>query len=456
VGIKQTKVLVDDVVLGMFVSGLDRPWTQTPFPLQGFYLRAQEDIEGIKRYCRFVYIDTRKGRAPLSELEINQTFPQSGHASRTPQKQRASVNVAPIPVQRNVYSRLSPLSQEVERASRLNKKIDLQLADLHRQAAAGETMRIPQARELVVDMVDSVLGNPDALSWLTKVQDKSQHIYEHCLRASIWALIFGRYIGLSKPELQTLTLGVLLKDVGKINLPAEVLINDDRSKAQQQRYESYVNVGVGLLRSNHVVGNRVVEVVQHHRERINGSGFPQHLRGDKISLLGKIAGLVGFYDEVTNPKVTGGVNTVSPSKAVSRLYDLRGTEFQEDLVLEFIRAVGLYPTGSLVELNSGEVGVVVEQNYQRRLRPKVMLVYGADKKPLATPRLLDLAENDKKFQRDIDRGKQQLSDAKRPEIARDLEPESYSVDIAQIRDNYLFGCRQVGLFTRLKNLFKSA
>jgi len=215
-------------------------------------------------------------------------------------------------------------------------------------------------------------------------------------------------------------------------------------------------VGVGLLRSNHVVGNRVVEVVQHHRERINGSGFPQHLRGDKISLLGKIAGLVGFYDEVTNPKVTGGVNTVSPSKAVSRLYDLRGTEFQEDLVLEFIRAVGLYPTGSLVELNSGEVGVVVEQNYQRRLRPKVMLVYGADKKPLATPRLLDLAENDKKFQRDIDRGKQQLSDAKRPEIARDLEPESYSVDIAQIRDNYLFGCRQVGLFTRLKNLFKSA
>jgi len=119
---------------------------------------------------------------------------------------------------------------------------------------------------------------------------------------------------------------------------------------------------------------RVTAVVKTHCERVNGSGFPEHLRGDRIPLLGKIAGIVTYYDETTNPR---GKLHLSPSKAVAKLYELRDVEFQSDLVVEFIRAIGLYPTGTIVELNTGEVAVVVEQNFQRRLKPKVKgLSYG--------------------------------------------------------------------------------
>lgn len=451
--IKQTKVLVDELVVGMYVSGLDRPWTQTPFPLQGFYVREDGDLKQLKRHCRFVYIDTRKGRSPLSERELGQVYKGKPSQVRAPQGQSHNMSLASIKVRRNFYSEPIPLSKEVGRASQVYDDIADQLAELHVQLVKGGAIEVPNAKQIVSQMVDSVLSNPDALGWLVRVQKKSQGIFEHCFRAVIWALIFGRFIGLDKRDLNILAFGVLFKDVGKIKLPDEILESDQRDAEQQRTYETYVELGVGLLRTNHVIEPKAIEVVRTHQERINGSGFPSHLSGDKIPLLGKIAGLAGFYDEVTNPRVSGGTNTVSPSKAVACLYERRSSEFQEDLVLEFIRAVGLYPIGSLVALNSGEIGVVVEQNYERRLKPKVMLVLTADGSALPNSRLVDLAAQDKSLQAQIDQGKKKLSEIQRLEITRDLEPEKFNVDVAAIRDSYLFGSKKLSLLARIKQAF---
>ena len=451
--IKQTKVLVDELVVGMYISGLDRPWTQTPFPLQGFYVREDDDLRQLKRHCRFVYIDTRKGRSPLSERELRQVYKGKPSQVRSPQGQSHNIKLAPIKIRRNFYSEPIPLSKEVVRASQVYDGIADQLAELHVQLVKGGAIDVPNAKQIVSQMVDSVLSNPDALGWLVRVQKKNQGIFEHCFRAVVWALIFGRFIGLDKRDLNILAFGVLFKDVGKIKLPDEILLSDQRDDQQQRTYEGYVELGVELLRTNHVIEPKAIEVVRTHQERINGSGFPRHLSGDKIPLLGKIAGLAGFYDEVTNPRVSGGANTVSPSKAVACLYERRSSEFQEDLVLEFIRAVGLYPIGSLVALNTGEVGVVVEQNYERRLKPKVMLVLAADGQALSSHRLVDLAAQDKNLQAQIDQGKKKLSEVRRLEIARDLEPGKYNVNVAAIRDDYLFGSKKLSLMARIKQAF---
>ncbi|WP_041524195.1 HD-GYP domain-containing protein [Gilvimarinus agarilyticus] len=459
-GIKQVKLSVNELTIGMYVSGLDRPWAQTPFPLQGFYIRDIDELKKLKSLCGHVYIDVVKGRSPLATKLRSYDGTTGGAGSKNGPTRHVdsapvTVPVKPIKIQRNQYQEVKSLGREVKKARDLHQKVYSAVADVLSQLDKETFYDIPVAetRRLASDMVDSVLRNPDAFTWLSRVQEADEYTYSHALRSSVWAILFGRHIGLAKRELDILAMGVLLKDVGKTKLPHELIINADRTPEEQKQYESFVALGVELLKGADGMEPRVISVVRTHCERLNGSGFPQHLMGDKIPLLGKIAGIVTFYDTVITPR--GATVPIAPSKAVARLYELRNIQFQEDLVVEFIRAIGLYPTGTLVELNTGEVGVVVEQNFERRLKPKVMVVMDALKQPLKTHRLLDLADDDRTKQALIDAGKVSLADVQKVEIARDLEPGSYDIDIIAIRDDYLLSTEKKGLRALLDRFTRS-
>ena len=438
--IKQIKVDVNEVTIGMFVSGLDRPWSQTPFPLQGFYIRDLEEIKQLKTHCNHVYIDVQKGRGPVATKlkTLSEKFGEKPKIfSRTAKGATAKVEVAPLRIKRDVYTEKEPLKKEVKRAKQLHQRVHRAVGEIIKQLDhGGGTIPVVETKRLASEMVDSILRNPDAFSWLSRVQDVDEYTYSHAVRSAVWAIVFGRHAGLPKKDLDTLAMGVLLKDVGKTKLEKELLTKKNRSGAEEGEYEKFIDLGVQILREMPGIEPRVISVVKTHRERINGSGYPQHLRGDKIPLLGKVAGIVTFYDETTNPR--GEKFPLSPSKAVAKLYELRNIDFQEELVVEFIRAIGLYPTGTLVELSTGEVGVVVEQNFERRLKPKIMLVLDAVKNPLKQPILLDLAEDEKRKQNLVDSGKFTVAEVEKIEIAQDLEPGSYDIDVAAIRDNYLF------------------
>jgi HD-GYP domain-containing protein (c-di-GMP phosphodiesterase class II) len=457
VGIKQVKLNVNELTIGMYVSGLDRPWSQTPFPLQGFYIRDLGEITQLKTLCNHVYIDVEKGRGPVS-ANLKTLTPQGRvkGAGREPHKNSFLTEpVAPLKIQRNLYREVQPLQKEVKKARQLHQKVYGAVGEVLDQLERNQlqTASIGETKRVASEMVDSVLRNPDAFTWLSRVQEKDEYTYSHAVRSSVWAILFGRHIGLPKRDLDVLALGVLLKDVGKVMLDSELLTKVERTAEEEKAYERFVELGADILRKTPGVEPRVISVVKTHCERLNGSGFPQGLRGDKIPLLGKIAGIVTYYDHVTNPR--GSRHPIAPSKAVAKLYELRNIQFQEELVVEFIRAIGLYPTGTLVELSTGEVGVVVEQNFERRLKPKVMLVLDACKQPLAECSLLDLSEDDKRKQALLDSGKKTRYEIEKVEIARDLEPGSYDVDIANIRDQYLMKTEKRGLMALLSRLQRS-
>ena len=436
-GVKQLKVDVNELTIGMFVSGLDRPWTQTPFPLQGFFVRDMDELKQLKSHCSHVYIDVARGRGPvatnLKPLAVPGGRPKP--PSRSASSSAPSVPVAPLKIRRNAYPPPNPLKKEVQRAQVLHQNVFNAVSEVVDQLERDYTVPVQETKRAASETVDSVIRIPDAFTWLTRVQEKDEHTYAHSVRSAVWAILFGRHIGLGKKDLDTLAMGVLLKDVGKVHLDESLLMQQTRGQEREAEYEQFIELGVNILRESQVEP-RVIAVVKTHCERLNGSGFPSHLQGDKIPLLGKIAGIVTYYDDTTNPR--GEKYPLSPSKAVAQLYQLRDLEFQSELVVEFIRAIGLYPTGTLVELTSGEVGVVVEQNFERRLKPKVMLVLDAYKEVLESPALLDLAEQEQEVQALIDSGKRRLDEVEKLEIARDLEPGSYDIDIAQIRDDYLF------------------
>lgn len=423
----------------MFVSGLDRPWSQTPFPLQGFYVRDQDEIRELKSHCRHVYIDVVKGKGPvetkLRSISSRAVSPikRPGRASKT---ERIKQEVSPLKVRHNSYGPVvQPLKEEISNAKQLHSRVYYAVSEVMSQIGNGGSVPLSETKQYASDMVDSVLRNPDAFTWLTRVKETDEHTYAHSVRSAVWAIVFGRHIGLSISDLNTLTLGVLFKDVGKTRLTKSLLTSNKLSPRENAEYEKFVEYGVEILRRTPNVEPRTISVVKTHCERINGSGFPQHLRGDKIPLLGKIAGIVTFYDSTINPR--GQSQPMAPSKAVAKLYELRDIEFQEELVVEFIRAIGLYPTGTLVELSNGEIAVVVEQNFSRRLKPKVMVVMNAMREHLKKPQLLDLAELEEKHNKALASNKKYI-DFDVVEIARDLEPGKYDIDIAQIRDDYLF------------------
>ncbi|MEO0443227.1 MAG: DUF3391 domain-containing protein [Pseudomonadota bacterium] len=443
--IKQVKINVDEVIVGMFISGLDRPWTQTPFPIQGFYVRDLDEVKNLKTHCNHVYIDIIKGLSPgKSSLTIMEPSAKK-KTSRRFKDLSASIVVEPIKVNPNTYTDHEPLDKEVKRARQLHQRVFSAVGEVMSHIDSGTIASVYETRRAASDMVDSVLRNPDAFTWLSRIRETDEHTYGHAVRSAVWAILFGRHAGLAKKELDILALGVLLKDVGKTHIPKELLFKADRNTQEQAEFETFIDRGIEILRRLPGVEPRVIAVVKTHCERLNGSGFPEHLRGDKIPLLGKIAGIVTFYDEITNPR--GAKKSVPPSRAVSRLYELRGVEFQEDLVVEFIRGIGLYPTGTLVELTTGEVGVVVEQNFDRRLKPKVMLLLNALKQPLRKHVLVDLAEDERRKQALLDAGTKHPDEVEKIEIVQDLEPGSYGVDIDEIRDNYLMKSMKKKLFS---------
>ncbi|VUD40684.1 3'3'-cGAMP-specific phosphodiesterase 2 [Thalassocella blandensis] len=454
-GIKQVKVEVNELTVGMFVSGLDRPWTQTPFPLQGFYIRDVNEIKELKVHCRFVYIDVVKGPSPVS----TKLKTLSGKAeivtrklTRTDKSLKAA-NLAPLKIRHHVYPVSRALEGEIGKAKQLHQQVYSAVGSIMEQVERDHNkIPIRETKRVASDMVDSIIRSPDAFTWLSRVKEKDEYTYSHAVRSAVWAILFGRHIGMPKSELDILAMGVLLKDIGKTRLTREIIEKANRSSAEQEIYESFIDHGVEILRKLPDVKPRVTSVVKTHCERINGSGFPAHLRGDKIPLLGKIAGIVTFYDESINPR--GQDYPCSPSKAVAKLYELRDHEFQEELVVEFIRAIGLYPTGTLVELSSGEVAVVVEQNFERRLKPVVMIVTDPVKSPMHEPVLLDLAEHDRLIQQKIDAGKIRKQEADRIEIIQDLEPGAYNIDIVSIRDTYIKEKSGLGLMSLFRRKVK--
>ncbi|MFL0801504.1 MAG: DUF3391 domain-containing protein [Agarilytica sp.] len=456
-GIKQVKVAVNELTVGMYISGLDRPWTQTPFPLQGFYVRDLDEIRELKVHCNHVYIDVVKGASPVKSnlKKLSAKSPQERRKQGRADRRAKVTDVAPIKVRRDMYTVAQPLEEEIGRAKQLHQQVYSAVSSVMEQVESSHNnIPIVETKRVASSMVDSVLRSPDAFSWLSRVREKDEYTYSHSVRSAVWAILFGRHIGMPKNELDILAMGVLLKDIGKTRLPEHLIYKTERNQTEQEAYEKFIDYGVDILRKVPDVKPRVTSVVKTHCERVNGSGFPAHLRGDKIPLLGKIAGIVTFYDETTNPR--GQDKPLSPSKAVAKLYEQRGIEFQEELVVEFIRAIGLYPTGTLVELSTGEVAVVVEQNFDRRLKPVVMVVTDSVKQPIYEPFTLDLAEHERINQAKIDSGKLTRHEVDLIEIVQDLEPGSFDIDIATIRDTYIHekSAGANGLFSIFKRKVK--
>jgi len=369
------KISTAEVEIGMFVSSLDRPWSETPFIFQGFPVKEQIEIEELKKLCRYVYI-----MAPDEEIEI----------SLLPTRRKADP-VSPEMIGKIRYEVTTPAREEIWTVREAHDDLVGLVKEVETILREGNELRLPQIEKSVGVMIESIERNPDAYIWLNRIKKFDSYIYRDALNASVWATTLGRELGLEHDKLNALATGALVMDIGKTALPAELLQKTDRlTDDEWAKMKTHVEHGVRILSETPDISQEVLDIVRTHHERLDGSGYPSVLTGNRIPLLGQIAGIVDFYVSVTTPRPYA--HAVSSANAIYMLYQQQGQYFSETLVEHFIQAICTYPTGSLVELSSGEVGVVISQNPGLRLRPNVVLLLDPDKRPYEAYPLVSLVD----------------------------------------------------------------
>jgi len=385
---KEVKTSVNELDIGMFVSRLDRPWIKTPFALEGVQIASRADIENIRKYCNYVYVDIEQGDSPdprywiLTEEPHTQLFgsPQSMESKAAQEKDKAEYAA----LRKTTYQSSTKFKDEVKIAQNASDKLTANYKTLLVDLERGRDLDIHAVENGISDMVESVIRNPTAMMWIVHLKKMDEYTYSRSLGTSVWCATFGRHLGLDKSSINILATGGLLLDLGKSRLPQELLKKAGKlTDNEMDCMHDHVDLGIKLLAntdaSNKKLNIDIMQMVASHHERADGSGYPQGIKDENIPLFGKIAGIVDSYDAMTSerPYVLGPPRP--PHDAIAELYKLRGTKFQAELVEQFIQTVGLYPTGSLVELTTGEVGVIVAINGLRRLRPTVMLLLDENK-----------------------------------------------------------------------------
>jgi HD-GYP domain-containing protein (c-di-GMP phosphodiesterase class II) len=367
------KIHVSELRVGMFVSQLDRDWLETPFLLQGFHIEEEADIDVITEHCEYVYIDDDKSVKPKA----------SEHSSNVGTVRHVRVNP-------NIFEPQVPLEDEHRRILGTFRQARSLTKTLLDDIRLGGAINTDQARHTVNECVHSVIRHPDALLWMSKMRDENEYTAEHCLNVCILAIAFGRQLGMGEQELQNLGMCGLLHDVGKMKIPPEILDKPDRLTTKEMRIMMAHTVhGRNLLLSSSGIYTGAIDVALSHHERIDGQGYPRQLAGNSISRYSKIIAIVDAYDAMTADRCYQSART--STEAIKIIYKDRGEHFDEQLALKFLQTVGLYPAGSIVELHSGEVGMVIEANPRFRHLPRIVMLRDRNKQPVSKEIMVDLS-----------------------------------------------------------------
>jgi len=382
---REVRISVQGVAEGMFVSRLDRPWLDTPFfPIQGMKITSDEEIFRLLSCCSHVWVDVSAGRAPdLRYLALEE-----------PEVVRRARDQEEILALRRVnWDIETDLDTELRLAQTAHTSLGACVEEVMDDLRLGLRLDLGKLKNGVDAMIDSILRNPAAFAWLKELKRRDNYSYQHAMGCGIWSASFGRHLGLERFEIRNLALGGVLCDIGMTRLPLEMLAKQGPLAADEaELVRLHVQHGLELVASNPDLPPGTAAIVATHHERHDGSGYPLGLKGNEIPIFGRIMGLVDSYDAMTclRPYARGR----SPHEAVAELYRQRGSLFQPELVEQFIQSCGIYPTGSLVELSSGQVGVVTEVHSLKRLRPRVMLLLDEKKAPLARFKEIDLGETE--------------------------------------------------------------
>lgn len=324
-------------------------------------------IDQLQEYCDFVFID------------VTQTTFQH----REKRKNRTSVK------NRRIYkvSLEKALPSAARSLSFAKDAVDSCLSSLR----LSQDIDMASVKTAVQECIKSIVINPNAMLWLTQIKNKDDYTAEYCVRVSVLAVALGRELELMEADLEALGIAAMLHDVGKVKISDQILNKAGALKPEEYAVmKTHAEHGRKLLMSQSDVPATAVDVAGNHHEFINGKGYPKGITGNKTSYFSKIVSVVDAFDAITSDRVYS--NARSTLEGLRIIYECRGQQFDEDIVRAFIRLIGVYPPGHIVELNNGEVGIILSCERNNKLRPTILIVRNSEKR-YCSERVIDLSKD---------------------------------------------------------------
>jgi len=375
------KISIDQLKPGMYIHDLNMGWLDHNFVRNSFAVKDGVDLRKVRETgVRELYIDTDKGldvaHAPTRE-EATQELHQQLEAIAEEEK----------PPVRSVA-----LVEEMHRAKKLHGEAHRIVRDMMGDIRLGKQIEMEKVEPMVENMVDSIFRHQDALIPLSRLKKHDNYTFLHSVSVCALMVAFARTLKLPREVIKEIAIGALLHDVGKAKVPEDILNKPAKlTDAEFDQMKNHVVQSKLILAHTPGISDIALNVAAQHHERYDGTGYPNRLKADDISLYGQMGAVVDVYDAITSNRVYH--KGMPATEALRRLLEWSKFHFNPELVQAFIRSIGIYPTGSLVRLESGRLGVVLEQNAEKLLLPRVKVFYHAEKRYYLPPEEIDLAKS---------------------------------------------------------------
>jgi putative nucleotidyltransferase with HDIG domain len=378
------RISTTDLRVGMFVDEFCGSWMDHPFWRARFVVKSETELGQIRNSgIREIWIDSSKGL----DVEPSAKAVQDRAQTETQVEKQLRTVAADTPAR---LQRKGDLLGEVERASKIFKTSRKVVADMFGQARLGQVHSLAQASDVVEDISESVKRHPSAMIGLARLKSADNYTFMHSMAVSALMIALARAMGLGEEEVKVAGMAGLLHDVGKAQIPLSVLNKPDTLNDEEWRLmRSHPGRGHAMLQDTQGITDPVLDAVLHHHEKIDGSGYPDNLTGDRISELSKMTALCDVYDAVTSDRAYKA--GLQPTIAVRKMAEWSG-HFDPAIFKAFIKAVGIYPVGSLVQLKSQRLAVVVDHDPANLLQPTVKAFFSLRSKMHIEPVVVHLSK----------------------------------------------------------------
>ena len=365
----------------MYINEFCGSWMEHPFWKAKFLLEGDKDLQRIRDSgIDEVWIDVSKGldlpagRSAQSEAEVAAQVEESLLAvATTPVVQRAA------------------LDEEVRRAHKLCARSKSAVVAMFSEVCMGQAIDAGQVVALVEEISASVLRNPNALISLARLKNSDEYTYMHSVAVCALMIALTRQLGLAEEQVREAGMAGLLHDIGKMMIPDDILNKPGKlTDSEFDTVRSHPLAGGKILMDSQQVSAMVLDVCLHHHEKVDGSGYPHRLKGDQISLFAKMGAVCDVYDAITSDRPYK--NGWDPAESIRKMAEWCKGHFDEAVFKAFVKSVGIYPTGSLVRLESGRLGVVMDQHETSLLTPRVKVFFSAKSKAPIPQQIIDLAK----------------------------------------------------------------
>jgi len=335
------------------------------------------------------YVPPPSGDVPSEPLEKSDSVifweNNAANVEQSLAKQKATAP-APPPIEEKV-----PFVQEIETALQVQKEAQTVIRNIMQDIRLGKNIQSDRVKRVVNSMIDSILNNPDALASLTRMKGYDEHTFVHSINVCILSLTLARHMNFDRDEMLEIGIGALLHDVGKMRIHPQILKKPESLTAEEWvEVKKHPLYSYEILESSKEIPDESKPVALQHHERQDGSGYPYGLKGNEISRFGQVVGIIDFYDAITTDQWYK--KGLQPHEGIQQIYEKAHTEFNLVLVERFIQCIGIYPFGTLVLLDTEEIGIVCGVNPEKLLRPNVLVIFQNSKTPHLQPFLADLTE----------------------------------------------------------------